>query len=129
MMAGAAGLSVVDVRSVSDAEALLAQLEQEEVRPRLRAAPVRVLCGVCALIGITCPPPQAGVISELDELLEQQTQMDIKMSSFKHMLYGRYPQHYNHTHTHTHHARTTTTIPAALTPATGSFDPVHSCIP
>ena len=33
-------------------------------------------------------PMQAEVASELDQLLEQQTQMDIKMSSFQHMLYG-----------------------------------------
>ena len=28
------------------------------------------------------------MVSELDQLLEQQTQMDIRMSAFQHMLYG-----------------------------------------
>ena len=42
-MAGAVGMSVLDVRSVSDAEALLAQLEREEVSSQNGTIPKGVL--------------------------------------------------------------------------------------
>lgn len=90
-MVGAVGMSVLDVRSVNDAEALLAQLEREEVSSRRNNSKEGVLyLGLKFFFFYTSPYGQAEVVTELDQLLEQQTQMDIKMSSFKHMLYEQH---------------------------------------